>query len=86
MHNFLFFVPFIFFGYADKNDLDKLVEGKSEYSTTETKEGIVIKNYRKQMRGKLVRPDFLKDLEEDDHWMLKPVRKNKLRDTANVYD
>ena len=39
-------------------------------------EGIVVKNYRKQMRGKIVRPEFMKEIDESDHWAEQAVTKN----------
>jgi hypothetical protein len=40
------------------------------YSTDHDREGIMVKNYRKQMRGKIVVPEFVKELNEDGtHWM-----------------
>jgi len=41
-------------------------------------EGIVVKNHEQQMRGKIVRPEVMKEVEESDHWRDKPVVKNGL--------
>jgi hypothetical protein len=48
-------------------------------------EGLVVKNYRKQMRGKLVRPEFMKELEEEDHWLHKAMKRNQLALGTDVY-
>ncbi len=77
-------VPIIHLG-NEKVDLDEFMNIKSACSSTETAEGIVIKNYRKQMRGKLVRPEFMKELDEDDHWMHKAGTPNKLAEGIEWY-
>lgn len=59
--------------------------GPSKLSTTVTMEGIIVKNAVKQMRGKLVRPEFMKQLEEDDHWLYKKLVKNQLAPGVNPY-
>lgn len=76
-------IPLIYEGYIDNIiHLESFVRGKSEYSTDHDREGIVVKNSRKQMRGKIVVPEFVKEINEDGtHWMTKwDSRKvNKLR-------
>lgn len=42
-------------------------------------EGIVVWNYKHQLRGKLVQPRFIKELGEEMHWMNKNVQYNRLR-------
>jgi len=63
-------VPLLFEGHVESIDeVVPYIEGKSAYSSTENKEGIQVKNYKKQMRGKIVNSKFLKELDEDDtHW------------------
>jgi len=78
-------VPVLYYGYTETNSLDDFIM-TSHCSFKDMMEGIVIKNYRKQQRGKLVRAEFIKQLEEDEHWMNKPVIRNKLADTAHIYD
>src|SRR5208337_556250 len=84
-------VPMLFYGRLEGHEnehlhqLEKLV-GLSKVSTTVTMEGIVVKNAHKQMRGKLVRPEFMKQLEEDDHWLYKKLVKNQLRPGVNPYN
>lgn len=66
-------VPLIYDGYIeDINEILELVCQRSSYSSEHDQEGIVIKNYRKQMRGKIVRPEFVKEINEDGvHWTSK---------------
>lgn len=80
-------VPVLWEGNGfDRTELDKLIS-KSAYATDSVAEGVVVKNHRKQMRGKLVRPEFMKELDEDEsHWMMKSVTRNKLRENASAYD
>jgi len=58
--------------------IDRLVEmiGKSKFAQDQMAEGIVIKNYKKQLFGKLVRNEFITGIE--DHWMLKSKEMNQL--------
>jgi len=77
-------VPLLFQGHLDR-ELEYWLKN-ALYAPGVKSEGIVVKNYKKQMRGKLVRPEFLKRLEEDDHWMKGPLVKNSLIAGANVYD
>jgi len=87
-------IPLLFCGYVDeRNDVYKYFEkpkrevSRSAYSSTEDREGIVIKNYRKQMRGKIVRPDFIKEIDENGvHWTTKwdSRRVNKLKEETDV--
>ena len=71
-------VPYI--GCADQklstHDLGLLVPKESKYG--DTAEGIVIKNYKKQVRGKIVKPEFVKTVDDSDDWTKLPVRYNKL--------
>lgn len=50
---------------------------KSRFSSSETMEGIVIKNYKKRLMGKFVRREF--DDAMDKHWLEKPIIENRLR-------
>lgn len=70
-------VPLIgVFGSPSRTELYKLIPKVSAYG--QTAEGIVIHNYPKQLRGKVVRAEFVKTLEESDHWANKEIRYNKL--------
>jgi len=87
-------VPLIAQGYFNKKEIMNMLDGNSAYNSFSFdkisnkhipcfKEGIVVKNYRKQKRAKLVRPDFIKELNEDGtHWMTlwDPSRINKLKE------
>lgn len=46
----------------------------------------MIKNPRKQMRGKVVRPEFVKALDDEDYWMKGPMKRNELRPDVSAYD
>jgi len=71
-------VPFITKGSFGVSDLFSLISDKSAYG--EKSEGIVIKRYRKNeyLRGKIVKAEFIKHLDENDHWMKYSVKRNKL--------
>jgi len=61
--------------------LDKWAFEKSVYSSENLREGVYVKNYKHQLLGKLVRAEFMKELDEDeDHWMMQKLVKNKLAD------
>lgn len=65
--------------YRSREHLFELIPDKSDYGS-EPAEGIVIWNYKHQLRGKLVRPEFVKRMEEEDeHWTRKEVKINELR-------
>jgi len=72
-------VPFIAEGYFYITDLYDLIPKESAYG--DIAEGIVLKRYRKKeyMRGKIVKPQFIKVLEESDHWTKYSIRENKLQ-------
>lgn len=52
------------------------VNNMSRFSNSETFEGIVIKNYEKNVMGKYVRREFMDSIEE--HWLKLPLVENKL--------
>jgi len=76
-------IPLIYSGTdLDVEDILRIADGlsinnKSRLSSAETIEGIVIKNYEKQLYGKYVRREFMESLEE--HWLKLPITENKLR-------
>jgi len=39
-------------------------------------EGIVVKNYEKKLFGKIVNPKFDREIDEKDHWLRSPRRRN----------
>lgn len=61
----------------NKDELFDFIPKKSAYGNLPA-EGVVVWNYKKQMRGKVVRAEFQKDMDNDGHWMYKPVKTNKL--------
>lgn len=74
-------VPLVHSGPSPKlADLFKLIK-KSSYHDG-LMEGIVVKNYSRGLRGKIVRPEFVKEINDDDHWANKPITKNKLAEGA----
>jgi ATP-dependent RNA circularization protein (DNA/RNA ligase family) len=70
--------PLIFEGFIDKSECIKIVPKVSKYGSKA--EGMVIKKYSKKdyMRAKVVWPDFMKELDESDHWIKYNIRVNKL--------
>jgi len=60
--------------------LPKILELKTEYGHGDSKiEGIVIKNYNKQLFGKVVNPKFEKEIDETGHWIKRKKIMNRLR-------
>lgn len=72
-------VPFIAENYFTIDELYDIIPRKSGYG--DRAEGIVIKRYRKKeyVRGKIVWPEFIKELDESEHWTRKGLRINRLR-------
>ena len=72
-------IPFIAEGYFNITGLYSLIPEKSAYG--DTAEGIVLKRYRKReyIRGKIVKAQFIKTLEESEHWTKYNIRKNKIQ-------
>lgn len=71
-------VPFLYEGrLRGKDDLLKLMPTYSKYG--DVAEGIVVKNYCQQVRGKFVKQNFLKSIEEIDiHWLDRKIRLNEV--------
>lgn len=53
---------------------------QSKFSSTESVEGGVVKNYGKQAFGKMVLQEFLDDLDIESHWTGRTPRYNALKD------
>jgi hypothetical protein len=68
-------------GYK-KEDLFDLIPDPSAYGHQEA-EGLVCWNYDANMRGKVVREKFVKDMLEDGHWDKGPIRKNIVSNTCH---
>lgn len=73
-------VPLINKGYFHLDELYGMIPDKSNFGN-EPAEGIVIKRYTKKgyIRTKLVRPEFVKRLEENEHWIHSSLKVNKLK-------
>lgn len=77
-------IPCLFENYVSSTlELEVFLENKSFYSSSELCEGVVVKNYRKQLKGKLVRPSFIKEIDEDGsnwrrHWNSNKVNRLKM--------
>ena len=70
-------VPFLYEGKTDKNHLMSLIKKESLYG--DTSEGIVIQNIRQQIRGKIVKPEFFKKIDDEEcHWSHIHIKFNKL--------
>lgn len=69
-------VPLVARGTFTKDELMNLVPKVSAYG--DEAEGIVVKRYAKHgyFKGKIVKPGFIKQLEESDHWTTYKVRRN----------
>jgi hypothetical protein len=63
--------------HVEKMDLFNLIPDVSGYGD-EAAEGLVVWNYRRQMRGKLVREEFVKHMDNSGHWMTKELKFNSL--------
>jgi len=59
-----------------KEDLIGFLDRQSEFSTRSKIEGVVVKNYRKQIMGKIVSYEFLTGIEK--HWTKKKREMNRL--------
>lgn len=73
-------VPLVAEGNFAKDDLRDIVPERSAHGPE--CEGVVVKRYAKHgyFRGKIVKPGFIKALNDDDfHWSRKEVTRNKLR-------
>jgi ATP-dependent RNA circularization protein (DNA/RNA ligase family) len=71
--------PIVAYDYFTREDLNCLMPVASAYG--EIAEGIVVKRYSRKgeyFRGKVVKPQFIKEMEESDHWTHKQIRRNKL--------
>lgn len=72
--------PELYYGYADRNFLVRSFWPKitpSNYGS-ELGEGIVVWNPKKNIHGKVVRPEFMKRMQENDHWIHQEIRFNKV--------
>jgi ATP-dependent RNA circularization protein (DNA/RNA ligase family) len=68
--------PIIYHGKLKKEELKEIMPKKSLFGPQ--CEGIVIHNEKRNMRAKLVKPEFLKAIEDDEHWSKRKPIINKL--------
>lgn len=73
----LIVAPLLYQGAIDKMSLFDLIPNISNFGS-EKAEGLVVWNYKQQMRGKVVRAEFQKAMDEDGHWMHKQITRNRL--------
>ena len=72
----LYTVPFIYEGNVKRKDLDKYMPEVSAYG--KIAEGIVVKNYRQQVMGKYVKPEFLKAINDTEFWRNRKIELNEV--------
>jgi ATP-dependent RNA circularization protein (DNA/RNA ligase family) len=73
-------VPLVAQGYFGIEDLWDIVPVRSAFGRES--EGVVVKKFHKKkgyMRGKIVKPEFIKKINDDGHWMHKKIVVNELR-------
>lgn len=70
--------PEIARGHFRTIDLFDMIPNPSNFGST-TAEGLVVWNYKKGLRGKIVREQFQKSMDHTGHWERQPVVKNLLR-------
>jgi len=70
-------VPLLHQGYVDRMELFDMIPDVSNYGSTMA-EGIVVWNHKKGMRGKVVRSEFQKFMDNEGHWMNRPVTPNEI--------
>jgi len=75
-------VPLLYEGQIpDKNFLLNLIPSKSAYG--DVAEGVVVKNYRQQVRGKVVKKEFLKFIEDENtHWVNRKIKLNTVKESG----
>lgn len=75
--------PLVYQGFTDRMALYDLIPQPSNFGSQfedGKAEGIVVWNPKNGMRGKVVRPEFQKFMNDDGHWMHKQLTLNKLKD------
>lgn len=73
-------VPLLAEGHFNIGELAELIPATSAFG--DTIEGIVVKRYRKKQKerlvGKIVRPEFIKKMDESEHWTKYNIKRNLL--------
>ena len=65
-----------------RDELFDLIPNPSAYGH-EQAEGLVVYNYKQQMRGKVVLRKFQESMDHDGHWATKKIVKNKISDVCH---
>lgn len=77
-HGFLH-VPVIYYGPAPTiTQLADYIPKVSAFSSDKPAEGVVVTNYKKQLRGKVVRLRFMDELDDQGSWWDTELRRNKV--------
>jgi len=71
--------PLLYQGAIDRMALFDLIPEVSDFGSNKA-EGLVVWNYKNGMRGKVVRAEFQKKMDDDGHWMRKKITLNKLKE------
>ncbi|MHA2280300.1 MAG: RNA ligase family protein [Promethearchaeota archaeon] len=71
--------PLLYEGHIDRMSLFDLIPDMSNFGD-ETAEGLVVWNHKNGMRGKVVRAEFQKFMDQGGHWQHRKVTINKLKD------
>lgn len=71
--------PLLYKGHIDKESLFDIIPNVSNFGD-EKAEGIVVWNYKNNIRGKVVREEFQKSMNRSGHWRNKKIILNKLGD------
>lgn len=65
-------------GHFKRDELFDYIPNPSTFGS-ECAEGLVVWNYKKGLRGKIVREQFQKSMNRSGHWSRQPITKNLLR-------
>jgi hypothetical protein len=69
--------PILLAGELDLNEILEILESKSAFGDQQI-EGVVIKNYDKQLFGKIVNPKFDNEVDDSEHWLRKKRVSNRI--------
>lgn len=72
------YVPEITRGYFSRDELFNFIPQVSNFGD-EPAEGIIVWNHKRDLRGKVVREEFQKHMDQSGHWMHKEFTENLLR-------
>ena len=74
----MFIVPLLFLGHLDSIDRSLSFLGRRSQFGANRIEGVVIKNYEKQLMGKIVDPAFDTEVDNSTHPMRRERKQNRL--------